>query len=222
MSLPDRLEKRINRDASGCWLWTGATAKNGYGWLHKTPAHRLVYETATGTYIPAGMDLDHLCRVRNCVNPEHLEPVTRSENLRRGMGAEMLRQRFRAQTHCRHGHEFTPGNTYINMKGHRCCRECARLRINPNSARRKPLRGVLATEVISIPHRQRLSVCGHCGAPEYVVSGDYLRALRLRAGLSLREAARRLDLSAAYVSDIERNSRTPATQMVAFYEGLAR
>lgn len=73
--------------ADECWTWTGYTeAKSGYGRLSfggaRSYAHRVAYELAVGP-IPEGLDLDHLCRVRNCVNPTHLEPVTRGENVRR-------------------------------------------------------------------------------------------------------------------------------------------
>lgn len=77
---------KINEN--GCWIWQRAMLGNtGYGQIsvHDKPvgAHRVFYEKFKGA-IPAGLDIDHLCRVRACVNPEHLEPVTRAENLRRG------------------------------------------------------------------------------------------------------------------------------------------
>lgn len=75
--------------ASGCWLWTGKKGSKGYGLVHvdakagtQQQAHRAAYELTIGT-IPEGLELDHLCRVRPCVNPAHLEPVTRAENMRR-------------------------------------------------------------------------------------------------------------------------------------------
>lgn len=76
-------------ETTGCWLWKGATAPNGYGRVgvagtHRVvQAHRAMYERANGP-VPAGVDLDHLCRVRHCVNPAHLEPVDRKTNARRG------------------------------------------------------------------------------------------------------------------------------------------
>jgi hypothetical protein len=73
-------------DAMGCWNWVGSKTGNGYGNIHyngkSRPAHRIMWELEYGD-IPIGMDLDHLCRNPKCVNPNHLEVVTRSENLRR-------------------------------------------------------------------------------------------------------------------------------------------
>lgn len=67
---------------TGCWLWLGTLSDNGYGIYAHRRAHRIAFEQMKGG-IPPGLDLDHLCRVRCCVNPEHLEPVTRKENCRR-------------------------------------------------------------------------------------------------------------------------------------------
>lgn len=87
------MEKVLPVPFAGCWLWHGAVSKckgGGYGLIYVggkevvKSAHRVVYELERGA-IPNGMDLDHLCRVRTCVNPAHLEPVTRKENLRRGL-----------------------------------------------------------------------------------------------------------------------------------------
>ena len=92
-----------------CWLWRSTTNKAGYGTL-KTQgyylAHRWVYETLVGKIPDETPVLDHLCRVRNCVNPDHLEPVTTEENIRRGDVA-------RVRTHCPKGHEYNEENTYI-------------------------------------------------------------------------------------------------------------
>mgnify|MGYP001562260252 FL=1 len=111
--------------SDGCWEWTGAFRRNGYGRYGGQPsvlAHRAVYEALVGP-IPEGMQLDHLCKNRSCVNPAHLEPVTPKENILRGAG-------FAAQnaqmTHCIHGHEFTEANTYIRANGARTCRTCMR------------------------------------------------------------------------------------------------
>lgn len=113
-------------DANGCWIWRLSRDKQGYGQYptgtrgrHKR-AHRVVYERLRGP-IPAGLELDHLCRVHACVNPDHLEPVTHAENMARGIQA--------SQTHCKYGHEYTPENTYRNpSSGFRSCRICIRER----------------------------------------------------------------------------------------------
>jgi hypothetical protein len=110
-----------------CWLWTGALLDSGYGffWVDNTRqvvAHRFAYELLVGT-IPEGLQLDHLCRVRNCVNPKHLEPVTNRENALR---SESFSGRSARQTHCVHGHPFDEANTYIwvGRPTHRQCRIC--------------------------------------------------------------------------------------------------
>lgn len=85
--LPLYFRRNIEPGEGGCWLWKRSKDKDGYGWSsfeNKThQAHRLSYQLVNGE-IPDGLHLDHLCRVRHCVNPDHLEPVTPRENLRRG------------------------------------------------------------------------------------------------------------------------------------------
>ena len=77
---------KVETLSTGCWEWTGHVNNAGYGRVKNDYAHRLAYEMFVGP-IPDGADLDHLCRRRSCVNPAHLEPVTRSENVRRGYAA---------------------------------------------------------------------------------------------------------------------------------------
>ena len=124
--------------ASGCWLWTGSIRSDGYGvtGIMGPPrlAHRLVYELERGD-IPPGMVLDHLCRVRCCVNPDHLEVVTIAENTRRGMGAELARAHQLAKTHCKRGHPLSGENLYIApSSGQRACRACRLARKRARSA----------------------------------------------------------------------------------------
>jgi HNH endonuclease len=114
-----------------CWPWIGALNNKGYGnfmmkvggrWTTRR-AHRIAYELCVGP-IPPGLEIDHVrargCSRRDCVNPAHLEPVTHAENARRG---EPSRHNAR-KTHCKHGHEFTPENTY-RRGGRRYCRACS-------------------------------------------------------------------------------------------------
>ena len=111
----------INLD-SPCWLWTRAKTK-GYGTLWSNGkqiyAHRYMWTVMRGP-IPEGMELDHLCRVTACINPQHLEVVTHRENCLRGLSptAEAARK-----THCPQGHPYSPENTYARGYG-RVCRTC--------------------------------------------------------------------------------------------------
>ena len=128
-SLAWRLMLHTKKSAAGCWLWTGHMSEAGYGIIQANGtrrAHRVSYEFFRGP-IPAGRQLDHLCRVRNCINPEHLEVVTQQENINRGNGFAVINKNKR---HCVHGHEFTPENTIKQTsrgKTYRACRECRRL-----------------------------------------------------------------------------------------------
>lgn len=118
-----RFWARVDKNGpGGCWLWTGAM-KNGYGSARVAGrtqvAHRLTWELAQGP-IPEGMHIDHLCRVRACVNPDHLEPVTVAENNRR-----MVRDVYANATHCKRGHLWTE-NASIHPRGYRYCLACHR------------------------------------------------------------------------------------------------
>lgn len=98
----DRLMAKVEQQPDGCWIYTGAIQPNGYGYFHLDGrmryAHRVAYQLLVGP-IPTGLDLDHLCRVRACCNPAHLEPVTRRENLLRG---DTLTRAHAERRHCGH------------------------------------------------------------------------------------------------------------------------
>lgn len=105
---------------SGCWLWIGPLCGAGYGRMtiggERPGAHRLSYELFVGP-IPEGLELDHLCRTRCCVNPDHLEPVTQRENGRRGFSAPAINAR---KTHCPEGHPLSGDNVRIDGHTRRC------------------------------------------------------------------------------------------------------
>jgi hypothetical protein len=128
-SLPARFRSKYSENAdTGCWDWSGTLLGNGYGQYYvgggqknrvQVLAHRFAFECCRGA-IPEGLCIDHLCRNRGCVNPDHMEPVTRGENVLRGVGRSAKNAR---KTHCKRGHEFTPENTYVYNK-QRACKAC--------------------------------------------------------------------------------------------------
>lgn len=145
--LPARFWTKVKVDEVGCWLWIAGLNRNGYGRFMDSnkitrAAHRVAYEALIAT-IPEGLQLDHLCRVRHCVNPAHTEPVTQAENLRRG---ETITAKASAATHCPDGHPYSGDNLHVTPKGHRRCRQCARDR----NARRR----VEQSEVIRQQNRE--------------------------------------------------------------------
>ena len=124
-----------------CIIWTGCRSADGYGKIHRgkrpgyhTSPHRLAYEEAYGP-IPEGLQIDHLCKVTLCYNPEHLEAVTPLENSRRGSRAQM--------THCKWGHPFDEANTKSrageggrHVNGRRC-RTCQNAAVRRYNARKR-------------------------------------------------------------------------------------
>lgn len=151
-----KVAQRIVIDEAGCWLWQGSKDPRGYGRMSvlvdPTPgrrrwrlrgAHRVVFAAMVGPLIE-GLEIDHLCRVRSCVNPAHLRQVTHAVNtLASPINVAAVNK---AKTHCANGHEFTPENTITRSpSGHRKCRTChnaciTRRRIAERVAASNPVR----------------------------------------------------------------------------------
>jgi len=121
--LPALFRTKVHTDSNGCWLWQGGKDGTGYGilWVEGrlVKAHRIAYERLVGPIAP-GLEADHLCRVRSCANPLHVEMVTHRENVRRG-------ERPNA-THCPQGHPYSKENTYRttrrNGDSYKRCKTC--------------------------------------------------------------------------------------------------
>jgi hypothetical protein len=135
-------DKYVPEPNTGCWLWTGTTAGYGYGSLRISPArmwpaHRVSYLLHKG-HMQEGLVIDHLCRNRGCVNPEHLELVTHAVNILRGVGAGA---NFERRTHCGRGHLLSEDNVAKNLadKRRRCliCRRAADILRGSGSKRKK-------------------------------------------------------------------------------------
>lgn len=119
------VEDRIAADPNGgCWLWLLSLDKDGYGKSGDSRAHRVSYQAWNGE-IPAGLVIDHKCRVRCCCNPAHLRAVTPSQNTMENSGGPALANS--RKTHCPRGHQYDDANTRITVSGgniHRACRAC--------------------------------------------------------------------------------------------------
>lgn len=138
--LPKRFWAKVEPVESGCWLWTASTfGGNRYACFYDSgrrrnrAGHAVAYEALVGP-VPEGRELDHLCSTPRCVNPEHLEAVTHTENVLRGQGPSA---QFARATHCIHGHPFAGENLFIDKHGHRLCRTCRRRWLAEYKARRR-------------------------------------------------------------------------------------
>lgn len=133
-TVEQRFWAKVNKDGPApeyrptlgpCWIWTAASAL-GYGQIRISGkivlAHRWSYEATYGP-IPAGKQLDHLCREPSCVNPSHLEAVSPRVNVARGTSPAA---RHAIATHCPKRHEYSEANTYVSKNGKRFCRQCSR------------------------------------------------------------------------------------------------
>jgi hypothetical protein len=140
-TLEERLMRRREIDANGCWLWTASVNKSGYGIIWQDYTMKLVHRVSlelVGRPIPDGLVTDHLCRVRRCFNPDHLEAVTRRENtMRSPIAVAAIHAR---KTHCVNDHPFSEENTYAwtdaNGRTRRRCRTCMEATIRRRIAKR--------------------------------------------------------------------------------------
>ena len=148
--MQERFWEKVDRSGD-CWEWTAAKTTWGYGYFYfegrPRQAHRVGYMLTVGP-IPDGLELDHLCRNRACVRPDHLEPVTGRVNLLRGEGASAVNA---VKTHCVNGHRFTDENTYA-WRGTRNCKTC-REAATAKRDRTRPARRTLTSD------------CTVCGSP---------------------------------------------------------
>ncbi len=138
-----RFWDKVNKDGpGGCWLWTASKNWRGYGQFSigsrrngtytMVKAHRVAWALCGGL-MPNGKQLDHLCRVRHCVNPDHMEPVSRRENILRGVSPSAIAAR---RTHCPRKHPYSGDNLYTRPDGSRECRICKRQSLREFRARR--------------------------------------------------------------------------------------
>lgn len=177
VSLEARFWAKVHK-TDGCWLWQAYVKSNGYGALGRgrrgkgmALAHRMAWELTNGP-IPEGMTIDHLCKNRRCVNPAHLEVVSRGENTLRSSGPSAVNA---TKTHCIRGHSLEGAR--ITAEGFRDCRECNKLE------QRERRRKSAADEgrAINRPNSEK-TVCkhGHSLADAYVSKGHrYCRTCTL-------------------------------------------
>ena len=149
LSIDDRFWNNIKVDENGCRLWQGKLREDGYARFSvsgkKIYVHVFSYKKYKSSY-QEGLELDHLCRVRHCSNPDHLEPVTKLENYRRGNGGKNLGKLQSSKTHCPQGHEYTKENTLLRKQYkrngiQRNCKICTYAQNSKSKNRKEKLDG---------------------------------------------------------------------------------
>lgn len=174
-SVCERIKASIILNENGCWVWQKRISENGYGQVsinHKSLlAHRVAYQAFVAPLID-GLQIDHLCKNRACVNPEHLEQVTPRENIHR---SDAVYKRLRTKRYCPQGHEYSKENTYYRQTKeggiNRSCMTCAR----ENSKRRYRLTHSNVQD--GMPLWAQFSARTHCkNGHEYTETNTYLYA----------------------------------------------
>lgn len=155
-SLEQRFWSKVNKTES-CWLWNAKIEYGGYGifWFNKknVKAHRFSYEFIKGK-IPIGLTIDHLCRIRHCVNPNHLEPVSLKENVFR---SENFVAKNVKKTHCDRGHAFTPENTILSIRSGNRKRTCRTCKVNKSKERQSTEDFKIKDKKYRIDNREHLN-----------------------------------------------------------------
>lgn len=162
MNAQQKIISKVEHDVNGgCWLWAGALSKEGYGVAYDpdskktTRAHRLSYRVFKGPLIE-GLVLDHKCRVRSCVNPDHLRQVTSAENVLCGIGPTAQNA---IKTHCPKGHEYQ-GDYLVTLRGWRQCRVCrfeSNARMKEKLKRQRRERGLQRKPHTNYPRANKVS-----------------------------------------------------------------
>lgn len=140
---PEGFHSQTGESLGPCHIWVPCASQGGYGQIRIRGvlrfAHTIMFEEANGP-VPVGLELDHLCRVRRCCNPAHLEAVTHAENIRRGQWGARAAQALAALTHCKNGHPFDDANTrlrFVDGRAQRVCRACIRAAMNRYHKRKR-------------------------------------------------------------------------------------
>ena len=161
MSLPiERFLALTTIESGQCWTWNGSRSKDGYGQMVldgrrdrkrvRIAPYRFIWEWVNDEPMPDGLEPDHTCNNRGCVNPSHVEPVTHAENQRRSYqrGRKRIHVDYvggrKRGTHCPHGHEYTPENAVLSSQNSVQCRECNRRACAAYQRKRRQTRELVA------------------------------------------------------------------------------
>jgi hypothetical protein len=196
--IKERILDNVVVDENGCWRWQKYITSNGYGqiggsYVTSNYTHRVAYEAWRGP-IPVGLHIDHLCRVRDCCNPDHLEAVTPGENVLRGEGFAAKHARA---TECPNGHPYDSENTYSRPRGSggRDCKICRRALVAKTSAKRKRIFSAIPVADRPQPSNARKSHCkaGHpyAGSNLYVDPRGNRQCRQCRQAATKRSLAKR-------------------------------